>query len=106
MYTTLVLTSCGARIYSLVKVLETRSPAGIRESYRWGFTKLVKLSICALISNNASGRRLRLVHHSGYHRYAVVCGGLPCRRSGNTMVREIFARGVGLTRGHPARSSA
>ena len=39
-----------ALIYALMKVLETGETSGIQESYRWGINKLVKLSICALVT--------------------------------------------------------
>jgi hypothetical protein len=39
-----------ALIYALMKVLETGETPGIQESYRWGVNKLIKLSVCALVT--------------------------------------------------------
>ena len=39
-----------ALIYAVMKVLETGETPGIQESYRWGINKLIKLSVCALIT--------------------------------------------------------
>ena len=39
-----------ALIYALMKVMQTGIAPGINESYRWGFSKLGKLIICAILS--------------------------------------------------------
>jgi hypothetical protein len=39
-----------ALIYAVMKVLETGETPGIQESYRWGINKLIKLSVCALVT--------------------------------------------------------
>ena len=39
-----------ALMYSLMQVMQTGVAPGVNESYRWGFSKLPKLSVCALIA--------------------------------------------------------
>jgi hypothetical protein len=39
-----------ALIYALMKVVQTGVAPGVNESYRWGFSKLGKLIVCATIS--------------------------------------------------------
>ena len=39
-----------ALIYALMKVMQTGIAPGINESYRWGLSKLGKLSLCALMA--------------------------------------------------------
>jgi hypothetical protein len=39
-----------ALIYALLQVKQTGKPPGINEAYRWGFGKLGKLLVCAVIS--------------------------------------------------------
>ena len=39
-----------ALTYALMQVMQTGVAPGVNESYRWGFSKLPKLSVCAIIS--------------------------------------------------------
>ena len=39
-----------ALIYALMQVMQTGVAPGVNESYRWGFSKLPKLAVCAFIS--------------------------------------------------------
>ena len=39
-----------ALTYALMQVMQTGVAPGINESYRWGFSKLPKLSVCAMIA--------------------------------------------------------
>lgn len=39
-----------ALIYALMKVMQTGAAPGVNESYRWGLSKLGKLSLCALMA--------------------------------------------------------
>lgn len=39
-----------ALTYALMQVLQTGTAPGVNEAYRWGFTKLGKLTLCAAIS--------------------------------------------------------
>ena len=39
-----------ALIYALMNLLQTGTAPGVNEAYRWGLSKLVKLSLCALMA--------------------------------------------------------
>jgi hypothetical protein len=89
-----------ALIYSLLKLLQTGNPGGIHESYRWGLSKLIKLSICALISTVLQGLGYALCIIPGIIvtlSFAVV---YPVAVLEEGSVNEIFSRSVALTRGH------
>lgn len=89
-----------ALFYSLMKVLQTGTPAGIQESYRWGLSKLVKLSICALIAAVLQGLGYALCIIPGIIvtlSFAVV---YPVAVFEKGSINEIFAQSVQLTRGH------
>lgn len=87
-------------IYSLFKLLQTGEAAGIQESYRWGLTKIFKLSICAFIAGvfQALGYALCVIpgiivtlSFAVVYPIAVLEGG---------SINEIFARSLALTKGH------
>jgi uncharacterized membrane protein len=40
-----------ALVYALMKIIETGNVPGIDESYRWGFSKIWRLALCAAISS-------------------------------------------------------
>ena len=89
-----------ALIYGLMKVLETGESPGIQESYRWGMNKLIKLSICALITGvlTALGYALCIIPGiiimlslSLVYPIAVLEGG---------SVAEILSQSSDMTRGH------
>jgi hypothetical protein len=89
-----------ALIYTLLKLIQTGEPAGIQESYRWGLTKLVKLSICALISLVIQGLGYALCIIPGIIAtlsFAVV---YPIAILERGSVNETFSRSLELTRGH------
>lgn len=89
-----------ALIYSLLKVLQTGSAPGVRESYRWGLTKLPKLCICALISTGLQALGSALCIIPGIIvmlSFAVV---YPVAVLEKGSVNEVFAQSVQLTRGH------
>jgi len=89
-----------ALIYSLMKVLQTGKSAGVRESYSWGLTKLVKLSICALIAAVVQTLGYALCVIPGIIvtlSFAVV---YPIAVLEKGSVNEVFARSLELTRGH------
>lgn len=89
-----------ALIYALMKVLETGETPGIQESYRWGMTKLLKLTMCALAAwvLTALGYLLCIIpgiilmlHFTVVYPVAVLEGG---------SVSEVLAQSRDLTRGH------
>ncbi|HXQ71629.1 MAG TPA: hypothetical protein VN844_14130 [Pyrinomonadaceae bacterium] len=89
-----------ALIYALMKVLETGRSPGVQESYRWGINKLIKLSICALVTGllTALGYALCIIPGiivmlslSLVYPIAVLEGG---------SVAEILSESRDLTRGH------
>ena len=87
-------------IYSLLKVLQTGSAPGVQQSYRWGLTKLLKLSICALISVGLQALGSALCIIPGIIvmlSFAVV---YPVAVLEKGSVNEVFAQSVQLTRGH------
>jgi hypothetical protein len=89
-----------ALIYSLLKLLQTGAPGGIHESYRWGLSKLIKLSICALIATILQGLGYALCIIPGIIvtlSFAVV---YPVAVLEEGSVNEIFRRSLALTRGH------
>ena len=45
-----VVVTAPALVYALMHVMQTGVAPGINESYRWGFSKLVKLTVAAVIS--------------------------------------------------------
>jgi hypothetical protein len=87
-------------IYSLLKLLQTGEPAGIHESYRWGLTKLVKLSICALIFTVIQGLGYALCIIPGIIVSLSLAVVYPVAVLEGGSVSEIFRRSSDLTRGH------
>ena len=49
-----------ALFYALMQVMHTGVAPGVNESYRWGFSKLGKLAVCAVISWTLAGLGLML----------------------------------------------
>lgn len=89
-----------ALIYSLLRGIQTGTPAGIQESYRWGLTKLVKLSICALIAAVLTGLGYMLCIIPGIIVMLSLAVVYPVAVLEKGSVNEIFRRSVDLTRGH------
>lgn len=89
-----------ALIYALMKVIQTGESPGIQESYRWGMTKLVRLSLCALAAYVLTGLGyllciipgiILMLHFTVVYPVAVLEGG---------SVSEVLAESRDLTRGH------
>lgn len=89
-----------ALIYALMKVLETGQTPGVHESYRWGLNKLVKLSICALITGvlTALGYMLCIIPGIIVSLSLVVVYPVAVLEGGS--VSEVLSRSMDMTRGH------
>jgi hypothetical protein len=89
-----------ALIYALMKVLETRETPGVQESYRWGINKLVKLSICALITGVLTALGYMLCIIPGIIVMLSLALVYPVAVLEDGSVSETLSRSRDLTKGH------
>ena len=74
-----------ALIYALMKVMQTGVAPGVNESYRWGFSKLGKLGVCAVISWLLQAVGYLHVDYSGHHHWSVAEFGISNCRTGERL---------------------
>lgn len=89
-----------ALIFAVMKVLQSSAVPGIQESYRWGLTKLFKLTLCALIASILQAVGYVLLIIPGIIiglAFAVV---YPVAVLEKGSVAEALGRSIELTRGH------
>ncbi|HEX6285049.1 MAG TPA: hypothetical protein VFZ71_09255 [Pyrinomonadaceae bacterium] len=89
-----------ALIYAVMKVLQTGEAPGVHESYRWGLTKLVKLSLCALISWILQGLGYVFLIIPGIIVGLALAVVYPVAVLEKRSVAKTLARSAELTRGH------
>jgi hypothetical protein len=89
-----------ALIYTLMKIILTGKDPGVHESYRWGLTKLGKLSICAIIIAVLQAVGFMLLIIPGIIVYLTFLLVYPIAVLEKGSVTEAFARCLELTRGH------
>lgn len=89
-----------ALIYALMKILITGKDPGVHESYRWGLTKLGKLSVCAVIIAVLQGLGFGLLIIPGIIVYLTFLLVYPIAVLEKGSVTESFARCLELTRGN------
>lgn len=87
-------------IYSLLKAIQTGTPAGIQESYRWGLSKFVKLAICALITAVLTGLGYVLCIIPGIIVSLSLAVVYPVAVLEERSVSDVLRRSSDLTRGH------
>ncbi|HJP92152.1 MAG TPA: hypothetical protein VJ875_09370 [Pyrinomonadaceae bacterium] len=92
-----------ALIYALMKVLVTGKAPGIGESYRWGFSKLGKLILCAAISWLLAALGTLLFIIPGIIIAVVLSLVYPVGVLENHSVSETLRRSRELTRGYRLR---
>ena len=89
-----------ALVYALMKIILTGKEPGIHESYRWGLTKLVKLSMCGVIIALLQGLGYVFLIIPGIIVYLTFLLVYPIAVLEKGSVTEAFARCLELTRGH------
>ena len=89
-----------ALIYALMKVILTGREPGIHESYRWGLTKLGKISICAIIIFVLQGFGYAFLFIPGIIVYLTSLLVYPIVVLEKGPAREAFSRCVELSRGN------
>jgi hypothetical protein len=88
-----------ALIYALMKILLKGVAPGVHESYRWGLTKFVKLSICTIIVSTLQALGYALFIIPGIIVMLVFVLVYPIAVLEPGSVTEVFARSIDLTRG-------
>lgn len=89
-----------ALIYALMKVMQTGIAPGINESYRWGLSKLVKLSLCALLALVLQLLGFLLLIIPGIILYLAFRLVYPIAVLEGRTVSETLKRSYNLTKGH------
>lgn len=89
-----------ALVYALMKILLTGKDPGVHESYRWGLTRLGKLSICALVITALQAIGYAFLIIPGIIVYLTFLLVYPIAVLEKGSVTEAFARCLELTRGH------
>ena len=89
-----------ALIYALMQVIQTGKPPGINEAYRWGFSKLGKLIVCAAISWALIGVGFLMCFFPGIIIALVLILVFPIAVLENGSVLEVFEGSHQLTKGH------
>lgn len=89
-----------ALIYALMKIILTGKEPGVHESYRWGLTKLWKLSICAIIVSALQGFGYVFLIIPGIIVYLTFLLVYPIAVLEKGSVTEALGRCLELTRGN------
>lgn len=89
-----------AVIYALTKVILTGKEPGVHQSYRWGLTKLGKVTCCAVIITALQALGYALLIIPGIIVSLVYILVYPIAVLEKGSVAEVFARSIELTRGH------
>ena len=89
-----------ALIYALMKIILTGREPGVHESYRWGLTKLGKLSLCAIIIGALQALGYAFLIIPGIIVYLTFLLVYPIAVLEKGSVTEALARCLELTRGH------
>lgn len=89
-----------ALVYALMKVMQTGVAPGINESYRWGFSKLGKLILCAALSLLLQALGFALCIIPGIVIYLSLIVAYPIVILENSSVTGALETSRDLTRGH------
>lgn len=89
-----------ALIYALMKIILTGKEPGVHESYRWGLTKIGKLTICAIIFSLLQALGYLFLIIPGIIVYLTFLLVYPIAVLEKGSVTEAFARCLELTRGN------
>ena len=89
-----------ALIYALMKIILTGEEPGVHESYRWGLTKLVKVSICVSITSVLQALGYALLIIPGIIVTLVFMSVYPIAVLEKGSASEALARSIELTKGH------